>query len=471
MAIPEQILESITSHSMLDRGETIVVALSGGGDSVGLLVALSELSRFDRIDAKIVAAHLNHCLRDEDSAGDEEFCIRLAGRLKVELVRESIDIGRKAQEMGIGIEEAARKARLDFLMRTCDGAGSTKALLGHTLDDQAETVLFRAIRGTGLEGLGGMRPVTEWRRGGEPIRLVRPMLDVRRDELRRWLKELGHEWREDATNLDTAYSRNAIRLAVLPGAEKINPRAAEALSRLARLAASASGALAREAAGALGGRMTVEEGGRATVDIAAIEGLDEAVLEFSLRAMVASVAGSTEDLTLDAVDRIRDLLAGGTGRKAELPGGLVAERSYDKLIVSAAPPAEAPPWSVELSVPGSVELPTGETMTAGVLDSPPADTSDDPRVEMLDFSAVGAPARLTVRSRIDGDRFTPLGLSGSKKVKDFLIDGKVPVPDRSRCAVVTVGEAILWLAPHRLDESAKVTGSTKKALRLTLRPS
>ena len=468
MGVPEEILGSIRRHSMIEPGEGLVVALSGGGDSVALLRALHELIESGRLQAGLRAAHFNHRLRAEDSEGDESFCRELAGRLGVELLTGGGDVRSLAAGRGVGIEEAARDSRREFLVSAAASAGAGKIAFGHTLDDQAETVLFRALRGTGLAGLGGMRPLQEWRGSAGAAVLVRPMLGLRRDELRAWLRYIGQDWREDATNLDTAYSRNAVRLAVLPGAEKINPRAAEALSRLAALARRAADHLSAEAADGLSGSTDEDAHGGVSADVSALEALPAALREFALRRLVELATGSTEDLGYDSVERLADLVSGGTGRRVELPGGAVAERSYGTLTVSRAPPPSSGDWSVELPVPGAAGLPGGGSISAEVLPanasagSAPGDAS-----ERLDFDAVGAPPILTVRSRREGDRLRPLGLGGTKKVKDLLIDEKVPMRERPRVPVVESAGGILWVAPYRVDEGAKVTASTERVLRLT----
>jgi len=476
MGIPEELLEAVEAHSMVRPGERVVVALSGGGDSVALLRAMHDLVRSGRLEAGLSAAHLNHCLRSEDSEADEAFCRALADALGVELVCGREDVRRLAEERSVGIEEAARDSRMDFLIEAAGSLGARKIAFGHTLDDQAETVLFRAIRGTGLAGLGAMRPVQEWE--GGPA-LIRPMLGLRRDELRAYLRSLGQAWREDATNLDTVYSRNAVRLAVLPGAEKINRRAAEALARLAELSRRAADHLIGEADAALAGPMSEDDGGGVSCRAEALAAMAPAVREFALRRLVERAAGSTVDLGLDSVGRLMDLVEGGTGRKVELPGGAVAERSYDTVTVYAVapplPPAEREAWSVELSVPGTARLRSGGAIAAELL---PADEARD-RIsgegggggdssEHLDYDAIGAPTALTVRSRHPGDRFTPLGMSGTKKVKDLLIDERVPQRERSSAAVVLSAGSIIWVAPYRLDDSAKVTESTARVLRLRL---
>jgi len=468
MGVPEQLLGAVEAHSMVKPGERVVVALSGGGDSVALLRALHDLVRSGRLDAGLSAAHLNHCLRSEESDADEAFCRALADELGVELVCGREDVRCLAEERSVGIEEAARASRMGFLVETAGSLGARKIAFGHTLDDQAETVLFRAIRGTGLAGLGAMRPVQEWE--GRAV-LVRPMLGMRRDELRAYLRSLAQAWREDATNLDTAYSRNAVRLAVLPGAEKINRRSAEALARLAELSRRAADHLIGEADAALAGSMTEDDGGGVSVRAEALAAMAPAVREFALRRLVERATGSTVDLGLDSVGRLMDLVEGGTGRKVELPGGAVAERSYDTVTVyaGAPPPAEREAWSVDLAVPGTARLPSGGAIAAELLPADEArDCASGDSSEHLDYDAIGAPGTLTVRSRRPGDRFTPLGMSGTKKVKDLLIDERVPQRERSAAAVVLSGEDIVWVAPYRLDESAKVTEATVRVLRLGL---
>lgn len=459
---------------MIPPGDKVLIAVSGGGDSVSLFSAMYELVRTGRLTATLAAAHLNHGLRAEDSDGDEEFCRGLTGRLGIEFVSERVSVKALAAERGIGVEEAARDARIEFLSRAAARIGAGRIALGHTMDDQAETVIFRAVRGTGLDGLAAMRPVQPWSevaagKAPGPV-VIRPMLGLRRAELREYLRSTGQTWREDATNLDTAYSRNAVRLAMLPGMERINPKAVEALARLAELAGRASEHLRDEAVKALRDKL-VDEPGAASAPVEALRTLDPAVMEFALRELARRATGSLEDLTYASVERMADLLEGGTGRAAELPGGAVAERSYERLVVRAAKAPEAEGWSASLKVPGEVEIPRVGRLSAALHERRPPAAAEGALREVVDFDAVGAPKTLAVRSRREGDRMSPMGLGGTKKVKDILIDAKVPARERDLVPVVESERGIIWLGGIRLDESAKVTPRTGRFLELRFRPS
>ena len=223
--------------------EPVVVGVSGGADSVALLLALHELARSD-FAATLTVAHLHHGLRETTADEDQSFVENLAKRLDLPCTADRADVRAEAERDGVGIEEAARNARRRFLIGAARRADARKVALGHTADDRAETVLFNILRGTGLEGLAALGPHTILSPEDE-IAIIRPLLDVSRAEVRAFLEARGQAWREDETNADPAFARNRLRREVLPLLrEAANPKVDEALLRLADQSADAADVLA-----------------------------------------------------------------------------------------------------------------------------------------------------------------------------------------------------------------------------------
>jgi tRNA(Ile)-lysidine synthase len=426
--------------------------------------------------ARLVVAHLHHGLRDAADA-DAEFVRRQAEERGCRFVLGREDVGAIALAEGLSTEAAARKARYAFLTRCATDAGAPVIALGHNADDQAETVLLRLLRGAGVRGVGGMHPVRPAGPGAPGVRIVRPLLEVTRAEIEKFVRGEGVPFRTDETNADRRFTRNRLRLEIIPGLRRgIQPRLAEVVGRFARLAREASDHLEAEAARAVGDVGDVTPGERFAFPREAWEALAPALRGPALRLAFESASGRS--LTNAHVEAVRAVAASPEGGEAGLPGGWRAVASAGG--ITLVPPGdEGPepvaPWSVDLAVPGSAELPDGRVLTAtvrplGAGERPPREADPSLATELADYDALARPARLVVRSRRAGDEFRPLGAGGSRTVKRFLIDIKLPRAERERVPVVaTPAGRIVWLAPIRLDERARVTAATREVLELALR--
>jgi tRNA(Ile)-lysidine synthase len=313
------------------RGETLVLGLSGGADSVALLDALSLLSRPRGF--RLVAAHLDHRLRP-GSQEDVAFCAELCRQLGVVLRVGAADVRGRAERDGGGLEQAARRERYAFLRSVCEQEQAAALAVAHTRDDQAETLLLRLLRGAGATGLGAMRP-----RSGD---LLRPLLAVSRAEVLAHLRARALPWREDPTNADPAHRRNRVRHELLPYLEqRFNPRVREALARAAALLAD-DAAYLRDAAAALLKRIGREEPAGLRLRRAGLAGAPRAVARAALRQALAREAGG-RPLAAAHVERVLQLACGAeaTGRTLPLPGGWRARFTRDEVWLEK-PPAGAP---------------------------------------------------------------------------------------------------------------------------------
>ncbi|MHC4251261.1 MAG: tRNA lysidine(34) synthetase TilS [Planctomycetota bacterium] len=482
MGLVDRAREAARRHAMLPEAGAVVVAVSGGPDSMTLIECLwrvLEEREAGSAAARLVVAHLHHGLRAGADA-DAEFVRGQAEERGCRFVLGREDVGAIARAEGLSTEAAARKARYAFLMRCATDAGAPVIALGHNADDQAETVLLRLLRGAGVRGVGGMRPVRSAGPEVPGVRIVRPLLEVARAEIEAFVSEEGIPYRTDETNADRRFTRNRVRLDIVPALrEGIQPRLAEVVGRFARLAREASDHLDAEAARALGDMGDAGEaapGERFAFPREAWEALAPALLGPALRLAFESVSGRA--LTNAHVEAVRAVAASPEGGEAGLPGGWRAVASAGG--IALVPPGdEGPepvaPWSVDLAVPGSAELPDGRVLTAtvrplGAGERPPRETDPSLATEWADYDALRRPARLVLRSRRAGDEFRPLGAGGSRTVKRFLIDIKLPRAERERVPVVaTPAGRIVWLAPIRLDERARVTAATREVLELALR--
>jgi len=453
-------IERFSAHHSLWRPETrVVAAVSGGSDSVALLHILNDLSKAGvlRLDS---VAHLNHATRGDASDGDEAFCRSLADALGVPCIAERVDVPQRARQERLSIEVAARQARQAFLERVRASRGADRIATAHTADDQAETVLLRLVRGAGLRGLGGIAPSRDvW---------IRPLLSVSRAELRDELVERGQTWREDSSNLDLANPRNRVRHELLPYlAREFNPSARDALTRLADLARADEAALEAAAKSAAASVLHLE-GDSVRVTTEALSALPEAIQRRIVRQAV-EMLGPGAAPGLDDVDAVRSVAAGE--RAAAEICGLRVEPSgaFVVLVRSGLVPPAIAPFRFELPIPGVVHFGAGWTLEAeGPINRQSGFVSGSS--EQVAVDAAGLDGGLVVRNRQPGDRLTPLGLAGRKKVQDVFVDRKVARDERDQVPIVTDRNGrIVWVAGHVLAEEFRVTGGTNTVVILKLR--
>ena len=436
---------------MLVGGETVLVAVSGGADSVALLHTLLALAESWRLTLSVV--HVDHRLRP-DSAGDARFVRELCARLGVPVDVVGVDV-----EPGDGPEAAARAFRYAALEAAADRIGAPRIALGHTADDQAETVLMRLIQGAGVRGLAGIPPV----RG----RIIRPLIECPRAEIVAALEGAGLAWVEDPTNRDPKFVRNRIRHELLPLlASAWEPAIVETLNRVARRARELVDSLGAVAARELE-RGTTDVDGALVLRRGRLAALPRDVAAEVLRRAAARF-GSRAPLRAWAHRGLRRVLAEPPPRRPFRLGGVGFEVSGGLIRVSATP-AE-PLREQTLMVPGSVALSEiGYVIEARVV--PLADASPTAAPDRAVFDAAGLPRTLAVRPRRRGDRFVPFG-GVERRLKSFLIDAKVPRWARARVPVVeTLGAAaeIVWIAGLRRARTAPVTAATTEVVELRMR--
>lgn len=429
----------------------IVVAASGGPDSTALLHALHALAGPLRL--RLVVAHLDHGLRGRASRADAAFVRRLAGRLGLPFHLEAADVAAYARAEGLGIEDAARRLRYDFLHRVRRRARCRFIATGHTLDDQAETVLLRLFRGAGPAGLQGVHAL---RADG----VLRPLLGVRRAEALAYLKERRLRFRVDATNADLSRDRARLRARLLPAVERdFGPGAAEALARLAEIMAAEAAwteALVEEA---LRGVERAKDLWRIprTLLREAPEALAQRVLERARRALGAPEWSAARRADLLALAR-----GARTAGALDLPG-LRAWVEGDALALARRVATEGP-WSYTMDAPGTLDLPEAGLRLTARWAKAPGRPAGGPGAHYLG----GAAFPLTVRSPAPGDRMRPLGMNGRKKLQDLFVDAKTPRRLRNRTPVVEIHGEVACVAGHRTSEAFRASPG-RRALRLEFR--
>ena len=435
----------------------VAVALSGGSDSMALLHLLRGLAAAGDLQLRGVI-HVNHQLRGDQSEADERFCRDVAVRVGLPMHVERIDVAAERRLAGGSLEAVARRLRYAALTRGAAALGSDRIAVGHTRDDQAETVLLKLLRGAGATGLGGIYP----RRGN----LVRPLLGMGREELRAWLSAEGHDWREDATNADTTLTRNRIRGELLPYLEQtFAPHVREILARTADMMRDEA-ALLDDLASARVVEVVEQVGDMVSMDRAALNRLPPALGRRVVRAALRLASGDRW-AGLAEVETVLEV-ARGHRPAADLPGARAELLGAAVVLLQGGHHQRTEPegFRYELSVPGSVWVPQAECRVDAVMTAPGERPQRLPSTEAL---VTGVEDGLVVRSWQPGDRMRPLGLGGHKKLQDLFVDRKIRRSDRGRIPlVVDAKDRIVWVAGHAISEEFRVTDPTKPMVILRL---
>lgn len=474
--VEEKVRRAISTGRLWQAGETVVVAVSGGADSLCLLHVLR--TQQPEHGAHLHVAHLDHRFRGAESAAEAQAVAALAREWGLPATVEAVDVPALMAREGFSAEEAARRARYRFLAQVAGQVGATVIALGHTADDQVETVLAHLLRGSGPSGLRGMRPVSPlapWMIEGlvlpAPLRLVRPLLEVSRAETESYCAAVGLVPARDPWNEDRRFLRVRLRQEVIPFLETFNPRLRQALLRLAQTVAWQEEDLEAMLM-AHWPALATEEGGVVRLDLARLEALPCTLRLRALRRAVERVRGDLADLGWEAVVAAESLLAAGVGGEVALVEQVVARREYAALAVGRAADLAAVAWwpelgagQVPLAVPGRTVLPDGFAVVAEVLPMAGAPWGEAERFEAY-VDAGRAGRRLWLRTRRPGDRFRPLGMAGRKKLQDFFVDEKVPRAERGRVPLVVSPRGIVWVVGYRVSEPFRVRETSRQVLRL-----
>lgn len=445
------LVEAALARIGVEPGAHLLIGCSGGPDSMALLDLLHRISATYPLVLSV--ASFNHGLREE-AAQEVELVRSRAAELGLKFLAGRA--GSSAYPESGNLQETARELRHAFLEQARADSGAELIALAHHAEDQAETILMNLLRGTGLKGLGGMAPLSG--------RLLRPLLDLAREKIRAYVEDRGLEFAEDPSNEDPAFLRVRVRTDIIPALTIENPSLIKTLGRLATACRDDEAVLEELTRAQLNGLgRTEEEAFR--LDRADLTGLRPGLARRLIRAGLKRVKGDLRRIELNHVDQVLDLAAKERGR-ISLPGGLVAVVTGEELTLALeTAPALAPLKAQEIPGPGEYRLSTGVVMRIEET-SRTAEPPAEPDSVLIDAEALTWP--LVVRPAVPGDRFSPLGMEGTKKLADLYVDRKLDRVARTRVPVVLSGERILWVAGLALDREAALSGSTQKRFRLRL---
>lgn len=426
----KKVRNTIEKYGLLEKGDGVLIGLSGGADSVCLTHMLYTLR--DELGIKIYTAHMNHCLRGESADRDERFAVSFSESLGIECITLRQNVRDYAKKRGVSEETAGRELRYAFFERIKSEYGLNKIATAHNRNDNAETVLMDFVRGSGLSGLCGI-PI---RRGD----IIRPVMELSREEIEGYCAENGLEYVTDATNNETVYTRNKIRLELIPALQRdFNPNFTETVTRNAALLCEELDFIESKAEEAY---KNVVNG---IIELEALNGFHIAIRRRVIIKMMK--ASGIRDISSEYVENILSLAnKGKSGSSVNLPGKNTAEIEYGRLFVGRA---------AEETEPFEYTLPLDEAVYIKELGV----TARAELSEERDIFACDVGAEIVIRSRRAGDCFYPVGMDGKKKLKDYFIDEKIPRRERSKTGVLTIDGKIAWIVGKRRDR--RFAGSGK----------
>ncbi|NOZ19527.1 MAG: tRNA lysidine(34) synthetase TilS [Planctomycetes bacterium] len=469
----ESVTDTIRRYSLLCEKNEVVVGVSGGPDSVALLRALCRLRDHRGTPSWICVAHLDHMLRGKEAEADAVFVKRIAKRLDCMCFDGKADVREIAAGKGLSIEEAAREARYAYLEQVCLSVNATRLALGHTADDNAETVLHRFLRGTGVAGLAGI-PAKRRLAERSQVMIIRPLIRTWRADVLAFLRKHRQRYRVDSSNTSSAYLRNRLRNELIPLLEsEYNSDLRSAMGRLAETCREAADFLTLTARRTFEGLAHEHREGAVVMPVSELAGVHAAVLPMVVRMAIETMGVGLKQITREHYTAVAQLIHEKGGEKERtLPCGLRVVRSGGDLRFQKTPArAHKALKPVELSIPGATDVPgTDITLSTEILDAGRDLLANFIRFknkheEMVDLDKLSPP--LTLRSRRPGERFRPLGAKGTCKLQDFMVDQKIPREARARLPILADRKRPVWVVGYRIDDRVKVTSSTKRVLKLT----
>lgn len=458
--ILDKVIETINKHNMISSDDHIVVGVSGGGDSVALLQVLNALK--ERWRLKLTVAHLDHMIRAEASREEAKFVKDLAKEMDIQCVSEERDVLSHKTAKGLSLQEAAREVRYKFFLDVFKGVHADKIALGHNADDQAETVLMWFIRGAALKGLSGIPPLREGI-------FIRPLIEIARKDIEKYLNNRRIKYVPDVSVFERHYLRNKIRHNLLPLLQQeYNPRIVKTITRTADLLRLDNEILEKEVQDAVN-KVLVREDDKFCCSIDMLKQYPLSLHGRIIRRIICDLKGHTKGLSFKNIEAVCGLLyKKGPSKLVQLPGRWSVWREYGNLVFTGKEAAKGSYRYSFKGLPESVKVDkTGRQIFFRVEKFEGKNSilqGKDKNVEFLNYEKIKFP--LVVRSLLPGDRFYPLGLGGSKKLKDFFIDSKVSVRERYNVPVIVSRDRIACVCGFRIDERFKLQPDTKEVLKV-----
>lgn len=456
-----KVKQTIEDYNMISPGDKIVVGVSGGPDSICLLHVLNEIG--NELHINIAAVHINHCLRGKDADEDEAYVKEFCRKINVEFYSKRVDVNKLSEKLNISCETAGRKARYDFFSEIMKKTGANKIAIAHNANDVAETILMRIMRGTGLEGLIGIKPVRE-------NIYIRPLINITREEIENYCKENKLVPRIDKTNLQNIYSRNKIRLELIPYIrENFNSDIVNVLNRMSNSVASDNDFLMKIS------HEKYEKycDNRKEKVIISREAFSEheAVLSRIIREALSYVNGNLNNFDKMHIMQIIKLQKQSTGKLIILPNDIMVVNNYGCIEVKKRKEDNDKNHNKVFPICEGINVfpDLNLKVTTDIIDISDfkfclMEKSD--HIKYFDYDKIKN--NINMRFRQEGDRFSPLGMNGSRKLKDIFMDMKIPKDERYKIPLLCSGEDIAWIIGYRISEKFKIDSNTKKIMEINI---
>ncbi|WP_318038340.1 tRNA lysidine(34) synthetase TilS [Clostridium estertheticum] len=457
--LSETVMDFIKENSMFDKGDKVIVAFSGGPDSTCLLYILNNFK--EELGITLIGAHLNHCLRGDESDKDQEYAKEICESLNIDFYSEKVDVHRISKEKNLSCEMAGREARYGYFEKLMVKLNANKVALAHNANDQAETILMRIMRGTGIEGIVGIRPVRD-------KIYVRPILRLSRKKIEKYCLSNNINPRIDKSNLENIYARNKVRLELIPYMEEnFNKDIIKTLNRLSTIVKKDNEYL--ENISEKEYKKHCEIGQQRVIINKAAFAEHEAILSRIIRSALLAVNHNLYNFEKVHIYSIIELQRHGTGKSIMLPQNIIVENCYGNIhiyIYVKATEANNNQYSLNINQENFIH----SLNKVVKIDVNPklqfTEFKENDCIKYFDYDKIKKP--IIFRYRKDGDRFIPLGMKGSKKIKDLFIDLKIPKAQRNAIPLICFGDNIGWVVGYRVSEKFKVTKDTKNILQIRI---
>jgi len=452
--IEQKVLKFIDQHHLIKKGDKIFVAFSGGADSVFLLSFLMKFK--NRFKIYIAAFHLNHQLRGKAALADENFCTEFCKTNNIKLIRVSKDVKAYAKKKKHSIEEAGREVRYAELVKAAEKNDCNKIATAHNASDNVETILLNFIKGSGLNGLAGIPVKRE--------NIIRPILCLNADEIRKYLKSKKISYRLDKSNLSSVYERNFLRNEIIPKLkQRLNPKLEEKISNTSQIISDVNSFIEKKI-NQLSTKAVKNYGNKIQINLKSISGLDKSLRGIFLKSVIEKAFNI--ELSSKNIFDIVDLLEAQTGKSIHLESGIIAFRERDELILGKHTSTAKKKKSTGIKI-GQKKAVEGKIISISEVKRKMFKFTNNKSVEFI--SGDGLQKDFAIKKWKAGDRFQPIGMKGTKKISDFLSDEKISSHKKNEQLVLTNSQQkIVWVIGLRIDERFKVTPESKKIFKLTV---
>lgn len=448
----DRVKEFIEINNMLDIGDSVILGVSGGADSVCLLMILHELSK--SMSLKLIVVHINHGIRGEDAKADYLYVEELCKELNIDFNGFHFDVTLIAKKQKLSEEEAGRKVRYETFEKVLKMKNADKIAVAHNRNDNAETILLNLFRGSGINGMIGIRACRD--------NIIRPLLFVDRKEIEDYLNSRDIIYKDDITNADTKYMRNKIRLDIMPDVvESVNSQAVSHIISLSEQLSEVENYLENETNKCYDLTIKKDENSRELLYKEFVK-LDLVIKKRIIRKAIGETTGKLKDITKVHIDNILELFNKETSKEISLPYGLFAKRTYESVLLHKNKSVYNNSYALEISTETTYNIPDKGNIKFTLKNGGLEEISEKLYTKYFDYDKIKD--KLFLRTRQEDDYLTIDSLNHTKKLKAYFIDNKIPKEERSNILLLAEGSHILWVIGYRISNAYKVTEKTKRIL-------